>query len=325
MSDAPDDLNIDVQTLRIVRAIEQTGSITGAARALGTTQPAISQHIQRAERRLAMSLIVRRGRSIELTEVGRVLGQHAGGVLDALRLASADLAGLANLRSGNVRLVGFPSASSTLVPQLISGMQSQHRGLSIRYTEAEPPEAVAMITAGQADVALVFSYAGDDAAHHPDAAAGLELAHLYSDGVFVLLPDDHPLADEEYLELDTLADDQWIAGCPRCRSHLMQVCARHGYEPDITYETDNANATIGMVAHGLGIALVTRLSLGTALLPATVRVKKLRPEMTRTISVLVNADKRGLPAVAAVLAAIAAIDGSPWRLRPVPGLSESVS
>ncbi|NQX26644.1 LysR family transcriptional regulator [Microbacteriaceae bacterium VKM Ac-2854] len=314
MSD-PDDLNIDVQTLRIVRAIEQTGSITGAARALGTTQPAISQHIQRAERRLAMSLIVRRGRSIELTEVGRVLGTHAGGVLDALRLASADLAGLANLRSGNVRLVGFPSASSTLVPRLISGMQSQHRGLSIRYTEAEPPEAAAMIVAGQADVALVFSYPGDDAAHHPDAAAGLVLSHLYNDGVYVLLADDHPLADEEFLELDTLADDQWIAGCPRCRSHLMRVCELHGYEPDITYETDNANATIGMVAHGLGIALVTRLSLGTALLPSNVRVKKLRPEMTRTISVLVNNDKRSLPAVAAVLTAIAAIDGSPWRLR----------
>jgi DNA-binding transcriptional LysR family regulator len=317
MSTEPTDLSIDVQILRIVRAIQQSGSITGAARALGTTQPAISQHIQRAERRLGLTLIVRRGRSIELTEAGRVLGQHAVGVLDALAQASSHVAGLASLRTGRVRMVGFPSASSTIVPQLIAEVQARYRGLSISYTEAEPPEAGEMILAGACDIALVFSYPGEVGSHHPDAGAGLSLTHLFSDPMYVLVPSDHPLADEDSVDFPALEDDQWIAGCPRCRTHLMRVCGVHGYEPEITFETDNATATIGMVARGLGVALVPRLSLGTALLPSTVRVKRLEPEMVRTISLVLNEEKRSLPAVSATLSVLGEIDGDPWRLRRI--------
>jgi DNA-binding transcriptional LysR family regulator len=310
------DLNIDVQTLRIVKAIHESGSITGAAKALGTTQPAISQYLQRAERRLAISLIVHRGRTIELTEAGQVLSQHAQGVLDALAVAGSELTGLASLRSGRIRIAGFPSVSATIVPHLIARIQDRHQGLSVNYTEAEPPEATEMVVSGQCDLAFVFSYQGEaNGAHHPDAMAGLTLIPLFIDPLFLLVPADHPLAAEESIDVDTLEDDQWIAGCPRCRTHLLRLCEEYGYAPEITYETDNFAATVGMVDAGLGISLIPRLALGTAALPSGVAVKKLSTDASRLISILVPTEKHDLPAIAAAVSTIRAIDGTRWRLR----------
>jgi DNA-binding transcriptional LysR family regulator len=317
MLDSDYDLNIDLHTLRIVRAIAASGSITGAARALGTTQPAISQHLQRAERRLSMALVVRQGRSIELTEIGLLLSRHAEEILRAVHAAGSDLAGAANLRSGRVRMAAFPSASSTLIPHLVSGMRERHPGITVRYTEGEPPESIAMVAAGECDVALIFTYPEDAAiVTESDPMKGLITTELFRDDLFALVSRDHPLAGEARLHLEDLEDDEWIAGCPRCSTHLVRACESVGYNPNIVYETDNSAATIGMVAQGLGIALVPRLALGTALLPPSVVVKKLAPEIARTISLVVPHDKQALPAVSALIAAIGGIDGANWRLRP---------
>ena len=136
---------LDLQTIRIVRAIADTGTITGAARLLGYSQPAVSQHVQRAEVRLNLPLVTRAGRSVRLTEAGTVLARHALTIASALEAASGDLADLSGLRTGTVRLAAFPTASSTIVPRLLAGMAREHPGLRVKYVEAQPPEAVAML------------------------------------------------------------------------------------------------------------------------------------------------------------------------------------
>src|SRR5215207_877676 len=69
--------DLDLHSVRIVRAIAEHGTISGAARALGYSQPAISQHLRRAEARLGVPLLVRAGRGVRLTEPGQVLARHA--------------------------------------------------------------------------------------------------------------------------------------------------------------------------------------------------------------------------------------------------------
>ncbi|MEZ5214047.1 MAG: LysR family transcriptional regulator [Microbacterium sp.] len=158
MTDAPD---FDIQSLRIVRAISDTGSITAAAAALGYSQPAVSQHVHlRLETRLGVAILERVGRGVRLTEAGRVLARHAQAVTVAIDAAAEELAELRGLRTGLVRLVA-PS-SPVLVPRLIAALATSHPGITLTISKAEPPEAVEAIREDRADIALTFeSYPSD--------------------------------------------------------------------------------------------------------------------------------------------------------------------
>ncbi|MHB1171853.1 MAG: LysR family transcriptional regulator, partial [Lacisediminihabitans sp.] len=286
------DTRLDLQSVRIVRAIAETGTITGAARALGYSQPAISQHLQRAETRLSLPLVTRVGRSIRLTEAGQVLARHALAITSALDAASGDLADLAGLRTGTVRLAAFPTASSTIIPRLLASMADTHPGIQISYIEAQPPEAVALLREGSIDLAVTFSYLGDRADPHRESANGLSLETLFDEEMVVVVPASHSLAGDDVIDVATLAGDRWIAGCPRCRGHLLAVCEVAGFDPLITFETDNASAVLNMVASGLGVAMLPRLALATATLPAGAVIRPHAPQSTRSIHLLARSEER---------------------------------
>ena len=305
---------LDLQTIRIVRAIADTGTITGAARLLGYSQPAVSQHVQRAEARLNVPLVTRVGRSVRLTEAGTVLARHALTIASALGAASGDLADLAGLRTGTVRLAAFPTASSTIVPRLLAAMAVAHPGVRVNYVEAQPPEAVALLREGSIDLAITFSYPGDRSDPHTDSANGLGSETLFTEDTVVVLGSGHPLADQPVVDLAGLSDERWIAGCPRCRGHLLAVCELAGFAPAIAFETDNASAVINMVASGLGVAMLPRLALVAAALPPGAVIRPHSPASARSIHLIANEGARRMPSLAATSRLLHALDGNDWGL-----------
>lgn len=313
------DQRLDLQSVRIVRAIAETGSITAAARALGYSQPAISQHLQRTEARLGLTLVTRVGRSVRLTEAGSVLARHALTITSALDAAEGDLADLAGLRTGTVRLAAFPTASSTIVPRLLGALAASHPGIRVTYIEAQPPEAVQLLRDGGVDLAITFSYPGDRADPHRDSASGLTAQPLFTEEMVVVIPRSHPLAALDVIDVTTLAEERWIAGCPRCRGHLLAVCEVAGFAPVISFETDNASAVLNMVASGLGVAMLPRLALATATLPAETVIRPHSPRSVRNIQALANDGARRVPSLAATTAALRDLDGSDWGLVPGAG------
>lgn len=295
-----DEPEFDVQSLRIVRSIADTGSITRAAEALGLSQPAVSQHLRRLEARLGIGVVERIGRGIRLTEAGRVLARHAPAVTLAIDAAAEELAQLRGLRTGVVRLVAFPSASPVLVPRLIAALASSHPGLSLTYIEAEPPEAVAAVRADRADIALTFSYPGDRDDPHRSSARGLSVRAAGRDDLMLVLPAGHAAVTE----ITELADETWIAGCPRCRGHLLELCERAGFEPRIGYETDNYVAVEGLVAQGIGVATLPRMALESfPLLPGVVTAPLPAAEARRLHVVTAQGAER-VPSLAAALATL---------------------
>lgn len=292
-----DEPEFDVQSLRIVRSIADTGSITRAAEALGLSQPAVSQHLRRLEARLGIAVVERIGRGIRLTEAGRVLARHAPAVTLAIDAAAEELAQLRGLRTGVVRLVAFPSASPVLVPRLIAALASSHPGLSLTYIEAEPPEAVAAVREDRADIALTFSYPGDRDDPHRSSARGLSVRATGRDDLMLVLPVGHAAVTE----ITELADETWIAGCPRCRGHLLELCERAGFEPRIGYETDNYVAVEGLVAQGIGVATLPRMALESfPLLPGVVTAPLPTAEARRLHVVTAQGAER-VPSLAAAL------------------------
>ena len=128
-----------------MKAIADEGSFTGAALSLGYSQPAISQMVRRLEQRTGTVLVERVGRNVRLTEAGQVLARHAVAVLAALDAAEEEVAAIAGLRAGRVRLMAFPSSSATLVPRALALVKQRFPDVQVTFTEAEPPESLAAL------------------------------------------------------------------------------------------------------------------------------------------------------------------------------------
>lgn len=293
---------LDLHTVRIIRAVAEHGSITAAAAELGYSQPALSQHLRRAERRLKVPLLLRTGRGIQLTEPGRVIARHSTTVLAALAAAEDELSHLADRTTGTVRLAGFPSASSTIVPTMMALLNAQHPGLQLIYTEAEPPEALAMLTDGTIDLALTFSYPGDPADPH-DGLVGVRAIELFSDPAVLVLPAGHPAAATEVTSLAEFDAETWIGGCPLCRGHLLASCSAQGFSPRIVHATDNSVAVLGLVAAGVGIALQPKLALEPLEIPTGTSVRDL-PGNDRQVQVVCLSGARAVPAISAAVEAL---------------------
>ncbi|WP_233202018.1 LysR family transcriptional regulator [Cryobacterium sp. Y11] len=342
LGDSPD---LDAQALQVVSAVHDHGSITAAAASLGYSQPAVSQQLKRLEQRLGLAVVERVGRGVRLTEAGLVLARHAVTVATALDAAQGEIAELKGLRAGLVRLAAFPSASATLVPSLLARMKQQHAQISITYLEAEPPEAVAAVRENRADLAITFSYPGDRVDPHRKSAQGLRVATLRRDEMMLVLPVGHPLAgatrntvpaiappgaiarardtgarDARGIDLGDLADENWVAGCPRCRGHLLELCDRRGFAPRIFYETDNVAAVFGLVEAGIGVALLPALAIDSVGARPGVVIRATTGRDHRTLHAVTAAGAERVPALAAALRALVAIS-SPGKTAGAAPLS----
>src|SRR3954465_10651034 len=107
---------MDPRRLLIFRAVARAGSISGAARELGWTQPAVSQHLRGLERATGCALLLRGAGGVELTEPGRVLLARADALAVQLHMAEEELAELTALRRGRGRLGAYPAAAAPLAP-----------------------------------------------------------------------------------------------------------------------------------------------------------------------------------------------------------------
>ena len=108
---------LDIRRMKVLREVAAKGSFSAAAEALNFTQSAVSQHIAALERETGTQLVERFSRGVRLTEAGTVLVTHADAILARLESAEEDLAAIAGLRGGRLRLVCFQSAGATVVPQ----------------------------------------------------------------------------------------------------------------------------------------------------------------------------------------------------------------
>lgn len=286
-----------------MKAIADKGSFTAAASALEYSQPAISQMVRRLEKRTGTALVERVGRSVRLTEAGEVLARHAVSVLSALEAAEEEVAAIAGLRAGRVRLMAFPSSSATLVPRALASVRERYPDVTVTFTEGEPPQSLAALRAGDCDLAVAFTYEGTDLGRGEEALDQFVSHPLLDDEVRLVVPNNHPLADQPVARIAELSGDNWIAGCPRCRGHLVQMCDTAGFSPRVGFETEDYVAVLGFVAAGLGIALIPDLILASASNPG-VTILPIDPPSRRTVHAVTTPDLCRVPAVHATITAL---------------------
>jgi DNA-binding transcriptional LysR family regulator len=290
---------LDVTRLRVLVAVARHGSVTAAAHALNYAQPSVSHHLARLEAETGTKLVQRAGRGIRLTDAGRLLAERGAEVIGRLDAAENELAVYSGLRAGRLRLAAFPSALGTLVPSAAAMLHERHPSVDLRLTEAEPPEAVRMLRAGYVDVALIFRHEPEGEGWADSEAAGeghsdLREQVLLSEPVHLITPAAARSRGEPLLspavseiwpaDLARLAAQRWIAGCDRCREHLLRQCAAAGFTPKIAFTTDDFVAVQALVSAGLGVALLPGLALRAARNPG-IRTVRLRGTQRSVIAV----------------------------------------
>src|SRR4051812_3521608 len=123
---------LDVGKLATLRAVVAHGSFSAAGEALNLTQPAVSRQVSLLERRLGTQLVRRTQQGVRPTEAGRLLVEHADAILGRLALAEAQVADLAGLRRGRLRLGSFFTALVYLSSELAGGVGGGHPPLLAR-------------------------------------------------------------------------------------------------------------------------------------------------------------------------------------------------
>jgi DNA-binding transcriptional LysR family regulator len=295
---------LDVRRMRVLREVASRGSFSAAADALAYTQSAVSQQIAALEREAGIRLVERNARGVRLTDAGRALVEHADAILARLADAEAELEAIAGLRGGRLRLASFPSAGATIMPEAIARFRERHPGVELTLEPAEPEPSIVKMRAGEVDLVLDitagFREPGDD---------GIERLHLLDDPMYVALPQGHPLARKRNLKLEELAAESWILGttgsCPDA-SIFLRSCQLAGFEPNVTFNSDDYFAIQGFVAAGMGASFIPDLALISVRDDIVVRSLGARPP-ARVIWAATMRDSYCSPAKQAMLDVLAEV------------------
>ena len=310
---------LDVKRLRILKEVADCGSFSAAADSLSYTQSAVSQQIAALEREANMQLVTRGSRGIRLTEAGEALVKHADAILTRLADAEAELEAIAGLRGGRLRLAAFPTVGATLMPLAIATFRDRHPDIELTVRQLEPEDSIPLLKTGELDIALTI-----EPSVRPEDAEGIESTFLLDDPMYAALPLDHPLVNKAKLRLKDMAGESWIGTTDACscgelvRSH----CIRMGFEPHITFESDDYLAIQGLIAAGVGVALIPTLAL-TAVRDDIV-IRSLGNEAPiRKISAATLPGAQRSPAVLAMLGVLSEVSSE--YAEPAPHLSAVAS
>jgi DNA-binding transcriptional LysR family regulator len=292
---------LNVARLRVLKEVAYRGSISAAAEALSYTQSAVSQQVAALEAETGMQLLERHARGVTLTAAGQTLVGHAEAILARLDAAEASLAAIAGLRGGRLRMASFPTAGATLMPLAIATFRDSYPDVEVTLAEGEPEQIAPRLRAGELDLALLFEFGGEDAGLGEDVAR----VELLADPLYLALPREHPLAGREQIRLADLAADAWVqtSRASPCARHVVRSCHLAGFEPNVSFESDDYQTVQGLVAAGVGVALIPELALSVVRADIVIRSLSPAPPL-RSVIAASPASARLVPAAPAMLAVL---------------------
>jgi DNA-binding transcriptional LysR family regulator len=295
---------LELRRLRLLRELNERGTIAAVADALQFTPSAVSQQLAMLEREAGVPLLERAGRGVRLTDAALVLVGHADALLERAALAEADLAAAAGSVAGRGRIAAFQSVALRLALPAMEALARDAPRLRCELVEAEPEHALPALALGDVDVVL-----GDEWQHQPvRMAEGLAREDLFDDPVRLVVPARHPAArgHRGAVPLAELAGEAWVAGQERMAwPEMIERTCRElgGFRPDVRHRTDDATVAVALVARGLAVTMLPELPLlghhpGVAVRPIA------EAPVSRTIFAATRAADAVRPSTRALLAAL---------------------
>jgi DNA-binding transcriptional LysR family regulator len=265
---------LNVQRLRVLREVVAQGSFSEAASALNYTQSAVSQAIATLEAEAGVALLERDRRGVRPTSAGERLNEHAGRIVAQLDAAEAELGAIAGIKGGELRMASFPTAGATLMPLAIAAFRSAYPDVALSLVEGEPEELIPRLRDGEFDLGLIFEFEGTG-----DLGPGIRSVSLFEDPMKLALPKGHRLARKDRIGLEDLQEDAWVqtSEVSACARHVVRICRAAGFEPRVSFESDDYLTVQGLVAAGVGVALIPQLALSQTV-SYDIAVRELHPD-----------------------------------------------
>jgi DNA-binding transcriptional LysR family regulator len=264
-------LGVELRHLAALQAVADEGSFGRAAVRLGYTQSAVSQQIAALERAVEQRLVERPGgpRPVSLTEAGTLLLRHADGILARLQAAQADLSALAAGEVGALRVGTYQSVGARVLPELLAEFRTTWPRVDVQLTEStDDGHLLDLVERGELDLSFVIL---------PLPEGPFEALELMKDPYALVVSAGSPLARRAKAPSLKEVAALPLIGFRQCRSiHLVENRFRDaGLEPRIVFRSDDNGTIQGLVAAGVGAALVPHLAVehghaGTAVLPLNV-------------------------------------------------------
>jgi DNA-binding transcriptional LysR family regulator len=275
----------DLRLLNVLREVALRGSFSAAAESLAYTQPAISQQIARLEKHVGVKLIEREPRGVRLTPAGEVLVRHTERVMAQLAAADEELQDVAAQARGRLRIGSFATAAGTIVPRAVAAFRPLRPAIEVEISLLDPHESIPAVRRGDLEIAITEEGGFEGEVD----TEGLQIEHLLDDHMWVSLPADHPLATRPTVDLVDLRDEDWMFAClsGTCADSnvVLRACRDAGFQPRIAYQSDDYFAIQGLVASGMGVALIPGLGLASTRDDVAVRPVKGRPPHRRVAAV----------------------------------------
>jgi DNA-binding transcriptional LysR family regulator len=254
----------DARLLSVFREVATRGSFSEAAQALSFTQPAVSQQIARLERELGTRLLARNAHGVTPTPAGAVLLRHAEAVLAQLREAEAEVQSVAGVQRPRLRVGAFASAAASIMPPALAELRASQPAAEVTLHVVELPDSLDDLRTGELDLALVL----DSELTPLELPAGVEAVPVLDDPMLAALPYSHRLAGRSAISLADLGSEEWmvcgVSGTCPDTNVVLRACRDAGFAPQVTFASDDYSAIQGMVASGMGVALIPSLALVSA-------------------------------------------------------------
>ncbi|AIU83305.1 MULTISPECIES: LysR family transcriptional regulator [Bacillus] len=270
-----------ITQLRVFVQIAETGSFTKAGQALNMTQPAVSHAISALESELGIKLIIRERRNgVRLTDTGGKILVHIREVLKGIEKAEQLAAAERGLEQGTIHIGTFPAASAYFIPKLISVFKKRYPKLELVLHEGTADEVKEWLQSRMIDAGILLFPTED-----------MDSFLLKKDKMAAVMHKDHPLAARSTVTIKDLDGEPMVVCEGGYTSPFAGLFKQAGAELCAAFTVFNVSTSINMVREGLGMAILSDMSMAGNPLPEEVVIKEFAPDVFREVQLAVPSMK----------------------------------
>ena len=242
-------MRVDTDALRWFQQVADGVTVTEVSELDGVSQPGVSRALARLEVELGTPLLRRSGRTLRMTHAGSAFKRHVDALLHQLDDGLAAVNQIIDPKTGTVALAFQMSLGTWLVPDLVSSFRKEYPEVRFALTQVRDELVDSVLSNGQADLVL-------STVRPTDRTVARQ--RLIDEPLRLAVPGEHRLAQQSEVRLADVSSEPFLM---LQRTSLLRricddLCREAGFEPNVSFESEDVHTIRGLVAAGLGVAVI---------------------------------------------------------------------